>query len=143
MSGLHIRLADQIVIGLGFVLLLVIGAVCSRRSQTDEGYFLAGRSMPGWVVGFSLMATIVSSMTFLAVPAFAFGDGNWRNCLAHFTYIPAIVGPSVARSERITPWVIGDNLPRRRAQARPQPDSQLCLLQASVHAATGAWAECC
>ncbi len=91
MSGLHIRLADQIVIGLGFVLLLVIGAVCSRRSQTDEGYFLAGRSMPGWVVGFSLMATIVSSMTFLAVPAFAFGDGNWRNCLAHFTYIPAIV----------------------------------------------------
>ena len=76
--------------GLGFVLMLVIGVLCSRRSKTDEGYFFAGRSMPGWVIGFSLMATIVSSMTFLALPAFAFGEGNWRNCAAHFTYIPAV-----------------------------------------------------
>lgn len=83
--------ADQIVIGLGFVLLLVIGGVCSLRGRTDEGYFLAGRSMPGWVVGFSMMATIISSMTFLAIPAFAFGDGNWKNCVAHFMYVPAIL----------------------------------------------------
>ena len=47
--------------------------------------------MPGWVVGFSMMATIISSMTFLAIPAFAFGDGNWKNFLAHLTYLPAIV----------------------------------------------------
>ena len=91
MPELNIRPVDQIVICLGFVLLIAIGVLCSRRSQTDEGYFLAGRSMPGWVVGFSLMATIVSSLTFLEIPAFAFGDSNWRNCLAHFTYIPAIV----------------------------------------------------
>lgn len=91
MTGLPIRLADQIVIGIGFVLLLIIGGLCSRRSQTDEGYFLAGRSMPGWMVGFSFMATIVSSMTFLALPAFAFGDGNWQNFLSHFTYILAIM----------------------------------------------------
>jgi len=91
MSALPIRPADQIVVGLGFLLLIVIGLLCARRSQTAEGYFLAGRSMPGWAVGFSMMATIVSSMTFLALPAFAFGESNWRNCLAHFTYIPAIV----------------------------------------------------
>ena len=91
MSELPIRMADQIVIGLGFLLLLTIGVVCSLRSRTDEGYFLAGRSMPGWVVGFSMMATIISSMTFLAIPAFSFGDGNWQNCLAHFTYLPAIL----------------------------------------------------
>ena len=91
MSELPIRLADQIVIGLGFILLLTIGGLCSLRSRTDEGYFLAGRSMPGWVVGFSMMATIISSMTFLAIPAFAYGDGNWKNCLAHFTYLPAVL----------------------------------------------------
>ena len=84
------RLGDQIVIGLGVVVLLVIGAVCSRRNQTAEGYFLAGRSMPGWVVGCSLMATIVSSITFLALPAFAFGPNNWHNGLAHLSYIPGI-----------------------------------------------------
>ena len=91
MPDLPIRVADQIVIGIGFLVLLVIGGLCSRRNQTDEGYFLAGRSMPGWVVGFSMMATIVSSMTFLAIPAFAYGEGNWKNCLAHFTYIPAVL----------------------------------------------------
>ena len=90
MTGLNIRLLDQIIIGLGFLLLVAIGIHCSRRSQTDEGYFLAGRSMPGWVVGFSLMATIVSSLTFLGLPAFAFGDANWRNVLSLFTYIPAV-----------------------------------------------------
>ena len=91
MPGLNIRLLDQIIIVLGFLLLVVIGIRCARRSQTDEGYFLAGRSMPGWVVGFSLMATIVSSLTFLGLPAFAFGDANWRNVLSLFTYIPAVL----------------------------------------------------
>ena len=91
MNEFNIRLADQLVIALGFLVFIVIGFRCSKGSQTDEGYFLAGRSMPGWVIGFSVMATIVSSMTFLALPAFAFGDGNWRNFLAHFSYIPAIL----------------------------------------------------
>ncbi len=90
MTGLEIRLLDQVVVGASFAVLITIGLRSSRGSQTDEGYFLAGRSMPGWVIGFSLMATIVSSVTFLALPAFAFGDGNWRNFVAHFGYIPAI-----------------------------------------------------
>ena len=88
---MEIRLADQIVIALGVVLLLVIGGISSRHSGTDEGYFFAGRSMPAWVVGFSLMATIVSSSTFLFLPAFTFGESNWRNGLNPLTYIPAIL----------------------------------------------------
>ena len=91
MLEIGIRLADQVVIGIGILILLAVGVICSRRTKTAEGYFFAGRSMPGWVVGFSLMATIVSSMTFLAIPAFAFSGENWKNCLAHFTYIPAIL----------------------------------------------------
>ena len=90
MFGLGMRLTDLVVVTLGIVVLIVIGIVSARRSHTDEGYFLAGRSMPGWVVGCSLMATIVSSLTFLGVTAFAYGDGNWKNCLGHLTYIPAI-----------------------------------------------------
>ncbi len=90
MIGLEIRLLDQLVVAAGFAVLILIGWRSSRSSQTDEGYFLAGRSMPGWVIGFSLMATIVSSVTFLALPAFAYGDGNWRNFVSHFGYIPAI-----------------------------------------------------
>ena len=54
MPELNIRLLDQIIIGLGFLALVAIGIRCSRRGQTDEGYFLAGQSMPGWVVCSSL-----------------------------------------------------------------------------------------
>jgi len=79
MIGIEIRLLDQLVVAASFAVLILIGVRSARSSQTDEGYFLAGRSMPGWVIGFSLMATIVSSVTFLALPAFAYGEGNWRN----------------------------------------------------------------
>lgn len=66
-----------------------IGAVCSRSSKTAGGYFLADRSLPGWAVGFSLMATIVSSMTFLALPAAAY-QSNWRHLPGNATYLLAI-----------------------------------------------------
>ena len=90
MIGIEIRLLDQLVVAASFAVLILIGVRSARSSQTDEGYFLAGRSMPGWVIGFSLMATIVSSVTFLALPAFAYGEGNWRNFVSHFGYVPAI-----------------------------------------------------
>lgn len=60
-----------------------IGVYCSRRSKSADNYFLAGRKMPGWVVGFSLMATLISSMTFMAAPGFAYAS-DWR-------YVPCSV----------------------------------------------------
>jgi len=84
-----LRIADLVVIGIGLVVIAGIGVVCSRRSRTADGYFFAGRSVPGWAVGFSLMATIVSSMTFLALPAAAY-QANWRHLPANATYLLAI-----------------------------------------------------
>src|SRR5688572_33494457 len=43
-----------------------------RRGQTTEAYFLGGRALPGWAVGFSLAGTAISSITFMALPADAF-----------------------------------------------------------------------
>ena len=37
MPELNIRLLDQIIIGLGFLLLVAIGIHCSRHSQTEKG----------------------------------------------------------------------------------------------------------
>ena len=84
-----LRTADIVVIGLGMALIAGIGALCSRKSRTADGYFLADRSLPGWAVGFSLMATIVSSMTFLALPAAAY-QTNWRHFPANATYLLAV-----------------------------------------------------
>ncbi len=55
---------------LGFVALL--GLYFSRQQKTTEDYFLAGRNIPGWVVGFSILGTIVSSASFVGHPGNVF-----------------------------------------------------------------------
>ncbi len=59
-----------VVVYLGFVAML--GLYFSRRQKTTEDYFLAGRNIPGWVVGFSILGTIVSSATFVGHPGNVF-----------------------------------------------------------------------
>src|SRR5687768_8793553 len=54
-----------------------------QRNQTTEAYFLGGRSMPGWAVGFSIAGTAVSSITFMALPADAFKTA-WLRMLPNF-----------------------------------------------------------
>ncbi len=64
-----------IVIYLGF--LGTLGLYFSRRQKTTEDYFLAGRKLPGWVVGFSIMGTIVGSATFIGHPGEVFKRNMW------------------------------------------------------------------
>ena len=76
--------------GLNLAALVAIGWYCSRKTDSADSYFLADRSMPGWIVAFSMMATIISSMTFLALPGATFQD-DWRFMPAHAMYfIPAL-----------------------------------------------------
>ncbi len=81
---------DFLVLGIGLAAVVAIGARAARRSRSAEAYFLAGRSLPGWLVGFSVMATVISSMTFLANPAFTY-EHDWRHMPANCTYLLATV----------------------------------------------------
>lgn len=47
----------------------------SRVSSSTEGYFLAGRSLPWWAVGLSVMATQLSAITLVGATGQGFGDG--------------------------------------------------------------------
>ena len=65
------------------VFLLFTGGVvafgCSffKKKGTSEEFTSAGRSLPGWVVGVSIFATYVSSISYLGYPGKAFsGDRN-------------------------------------------------------------------
>ncbi len=80
-----LRWPDMIGVGLSFGIMIVIGIICARRSKSAEGYFLADRKMPGWVVGISLMATTTSSMTFLATPGYTY-EKDWSNLAISATY---------------------------------------------------------
>ena len=49
----------------------------SSGSRTVEGYVLGDRRMSGWVLGFSVLGTFLSSITFLGLPAKTF-KGDWN-----------------------------------------------------------------
>ena len=85
-----LRWPDLFVIGLFFAAFVAIGAYFARKNKSAEEYFLAGRNLPGWLVGCSVMATIVSAMTFLALPGFAYAE-NWRYIPWNLGYLLALL----------------------------------------------------
>lgn len=51
-----------------FFLIVFMGLRFGRRQVSSERYFLASGQLPGWAVGLSMFATIISSWAFLALP---------------------------------------------------------------------------
>ncbi|MGN6367190.1 MAG: sodium:solute symporter family transporter [Phycisphaerae bacterium] len=66
---------DGGIVGVYFAIVTVVGFLVHRNGGTKE-YFLGGRSMPTWAVSVSLVATMLSVVTFIGVPAAVFGSGG-------------------------------------------------------------------
>ncbi len=62
-----------VVLYLGYVIWL--GLKLSRQSRDATGFFLAGRSLPWWAVGLSVMATQMSAITLIGTTGQAYTDG--------------------------------------------------------------------
>jgi SSS family solute:Na+ symporter len=77
--GSHFTWLDLIVLAVYFALSMGVGAYfyLTGKSRDTEGYTAAGRSLPGIVVGLSILATYLSSISFLALPGNAY-KGNWN-----------------------------------------------------------------
>jgi SSS family solute:Na+ symporter len=56
---------------------VVFGCSFWKRESSAEEFTSAGQSMPGWVVGMSIFATYVSSISYIGYPGKAFA-GNWN-----------------------------------------------------------------
>src|SRR6187549_1008917 len=72
-----IRPLDAAAVAVYLVGMLVLGFISARRSATSEHYFVGHRDFPGWVIGLSMLGSIISSTTFLALPAAAYVL-DWR-----------------------------------------------------------------
>lgn len=77
---------DYIIFALYFIIVGIVGYWVGRRKKTDSTeYFLAGRSLPWYVVGGSFIASNISSEQFIGMvgAAFTYGiviaDNEWRN----------------------------------------------------------------
>jgi Na+/proline symporter len=78
---MKLELLDYIIIFGFFALVLFIGIYVSKKSGKNTAeYFLSGRSMPWWLLGFSMVATTFSTDTPNLVTDFVRTDGvsgNW------------------------------------------------------------------
>jgi len=59
-----------------------IGVVCARRNKSTDDFFRGGQRIPWWAAGLSIFATMLSSITFMAIPAASYTDG-WNLFLAN------------------------------------------------------------
>ena len=65
---------DWLIVAAYFVVVIYLGSRFRARQVSSEHYFLGGRRLPGWAVGMSIFATIISSLSFLALPGKSFKD---------------------------------------------------------------------
>ncbi len=76
-----LALIDWLIIAAYMVLSLVVGLAMSKRSgKSAEEYFIAGRAMPWWMAGTSMVATTFAADTPLAVTGLTIEkglSGNW------------------------------------------------------------------
>lgn len=79
---------DWIVLILYFGGTMAMGFYFYRRTRSVEGYTAGNRAIPGWVCGLSILATYVSSISYLALPGKSFA-GNW-NAFAFSLSIPFV-----------------------------------------------------
>jgi len=69
--------------------IIVFGIWIGRGQKTTRDYFLGSRNVPWWGVGLSIIATETSALTFIGVPAMAYGGD--------LSFIQIILGYVVAR----------------------------------------------
>lgn len=64
---------------LAIYLIGVVGFGCwfASRAQSSERFMSAGRAIPGWAVGMSIVGSYISSISFIANPGKSY-SGNWN-----------------------------------------------------------------
>jgi len=68
-------IADWIVLFLTLLLIVAYGVYKSRGIRNIDGYIVGNRELPWYNVGFSVMATQASAITFLSAPGLAYAQG--------------------------------------------------------------------
>lgn len=85
-TGKSFHVLDYLAL-IGYLVVVVgIGVYFSRRENTTNDYFLAGRRVPWWAASLSIFSTYLSAVTFMAIPAKAF-TADWVTILINLGII--------------------------------------------------------
>ena len=76
MAEQSLHVLDYLVVAASLVVFMWVGLSFSKKQTSTNKYFAGGGSIPAWAVGMSILATLISSITFLAYPGEGFAS-NW------------------------------------------------------------------
>src|SRR5262252_9485273 len=88
-AGSALTWPDFAILAASLAALVLIGGAFSREQQATEDFFLARRRIPWWAACLSFLATEISAVTIISVPALAYNE-NWQ-------YLQFFVGSSLAK----------------------------------------------
>src|SRR5271165_7102590 len=83
----HLSAIDLVIIVFYFALVLAIGFYLSKRSNTGEDFFMAGREMTAWIAGLSFLSANLGSLELMGWAGAAYQYGILA---AHWYWIGAI-----------------------------------------------------
>lgn len=72
----HFGAVNMLVLVVYLLGVLLIGLVFSFKNRNTEDYFLGGKAIPWWAAACSIYATMLSSLTYVALPAIVY-QTNW------------------------------------------------------------------
>ena len=83
---------DVLVLVAYFVGLLSIGFFFAKKQTSQEMYFLGGRRIPWFLAGASVFATLLSTISYIAIPGemIRYGVGFFTNLFAFVLIIPVV-----------------------------------------------------
>lgn len=86
---MQISIIDALIILCFFACVITLGLFKSRKEKTSEEYFLAGRGLKWWLIGFSLIAANISAEQFVGMSGQAAKDSIGL-AVASYEWIAAI-----------------------------------------------------
>ncbi len=76
-QGWQFSWVSWVVIGVYFLAMVGMALIFILRQKTADSYFRGGKSIPWFVAGMSIFATMLSSITFISIPTMTY-IGDWR-----------------------------------------------------------------
>ena len=83
------RIFDLVVVAIYLAGIAALGIWFSRRQTSTENYFVAKRSVPFWAMGMSMLATMISSVTFVAYPGSSYAK-DWSLLVPGFLLLAVL-----------------------------------------------------
>ncbi|MDP6523996.1 MAG: sodium/solute symporter [Kiritimatiellia bacterium] len=77
-------MVNYLTVVLYLAVMVGIGVYFARKNKSTEDFFRGGQSIPWWAAGCSIFATMLSSITFVALPAVAFKT-DWTVWIMQWT----------------------------------------------------------